>query len=350
MVSFIIPAHNEEASLPRTLEAIQETARVLKLDYEIIVVDDASTDRTAEIAREKNATVVPVQHRQIARTRNSGARAAKGDRYFFIDADTTVNPRAVASALRALDKGAVGGGATVWFDGPIPLYISLISLFVGIISKAIGFTGGAFMFCTSEAFHKGGGFDERLFASEEGAFALSLKAQGRFVILWERVVTSGRRVRTTNGLQIFALCVRGALSPVKTLTNRASVQKIWYDSNRSGDDKLPNTFVVKFSNAIALVFILILLSGPIWRFIPWTLTPLETPVGKFRFICRFIIAHTSLRCWPITAALLYTLARQKPNIQSLKLLLLTLLCVLQAYSATRAVIWLWTQIHKWIFG
>ncbi len=57
----------------------------------MIVVDDASTDATPEIAAQNNARVVSVNHRQIAATRNSGARAAQGERLFFVDADTTIH-------------------------------------------------------------------------------------------------------------------------------------------------------------------------------------------------------------------------------------------------------------------
>src|ERR1700677_4385804 len=99
MISFIVPAHNEESCLGRTLRAIHDSARVIGQPYEIIVVDDASTDATAEIARQHNATVVPVNHRQIAATRNSGGRAARGERLFFVDADTIINSRAVTAAL-----------------------------------------------------------------------------------------------------------------------------------------------------------------------------------------------------------------------------------------------------------
>jgi glycosyltransferase involved in cell wall biosynthesis len=49
MISFIVPAHNEQACLGRTLQAIQESARVEGQSYEIIVVDDASTDATATL-------------------------------------------------------------------------------------------------------------------------------------------------------------------------------------------------------------------------------------------------------------------------------------------------------------
>src|SRR4029079_8077114 len=110
MISFIVPAHNEQASLGRTLEAIHEAARAVGQPYEVIVVDDASTDTTPEIAAQNNARVVSVNHRQIAATRNSGARSAQGEGLFFVDADTSIHVRALASALRAMDKGAAGGG------------------------------------------------------------------------------------------------------------------------------------------------------------------------------------------------------------------------------------------------
>ena len=131
MISFIIPAHNEQAGIGRTLEAIHEAARAAGQPYEIMVVDDASTDATAEIARQHGATLLPVNHRQIAATRNSGGRAAHGDRLFFVDADTTINPRVVAAALRVMDKGAAGGGAPARFEGDVPLYAPLLLWWLG---------------------------------------------------------------------------------------------------------------------------------------------------------------------------------------------------------------------------
>ena len=53
MISFIVPAHNEQACLGRTLQAIHESAQAVGRPYEIVVVDDASTDATSEIARAK---------------------------------------------------------------------------------------------------------------------------------------------------------------------------------------------------------------------------------------------------------------------------------------------------------
>jgi len=197
MISFVVPAHNEQTCLPATLAAIHHSARTLDLTYEIIVVDDASSDATAEIARANQARVVSVNHRQIAVTRNSGARAAKGERIFFVDADTSINPRTLHEALTAMNRGAVGGGGAVWIDWreALPFYGYIITILAVTFPKLIGFTGGAFMFCTREAFQATGGFDERFYWSEEGEFTLALRREGRFFVPWRPVVTSGRRLR-----------------------------------------------------------------------------------------------------------------------------------------------------------
>src|SRR5215813_13197634 len=127
MISFVIPAYNEEALLGRTLEAINAAARELGQPSEVVVADDASTDRTAAVARAHGARVVPVNYRQIAATRNAGARAATGDLLVFVDADTVVTRAAVRRAVGAMRAGAVGGGCGFRFDGPVPLYGRLLA-------------------------------------------------------------------------------------------------------------------------------------------------------------------------------------------------------------------------------
>src|SRR5206468_11328581 len=94
MISFIVPAHNEELLIGQALSALLKAAQANREFFEIIVVDDASTDRTAAIAREHNVRVISVNHRQIAATRNAGARQARGEYLFFVDADTLATPEA----------------------------------------------------------------------------------------------------------------------------------------------------------------------------------------------------------------------------------------------------------------
>src|ERR1700692_862009 len=125
-LSFIVPAYNEERGLGATLDAIRQSASVTGEPYELIVVDDASTDRTSAVAPRRGATIIRVAHRQIAAARNAGARAATGDLLFFVDADTSVSAEILRSAIAAIRDGAVGGGAPVAFDGPVPLYARLL--------------------------------------------------------------------------------------------------------------------------------------------------------------------------------------------------------------------------------
>src|SRR5947207_15317715 len=107
LISFVIPAWNEESVLGPTLEAVSVATRHLTVSSEVIVADDSSTDRTAAIARQHGARVVTVHHRQIAATRNAGARAAQGDLLLFIDADTLSTPEAVCAAVEAVRPAAI---------------------------------------------------------------------------------------------------------------------------------------------------------------------------------------------------------------------------------------------------
>jgi glycosyltransferase involved in cell wall biosynthesis len=349
VISFIVPAHNEQACLGRTLEAIHQAGRAIGELYEIIVVDDASTDETAGIARRQNACVVSVNHRQIAAARNSGGRAARGERLFFVDADTIVNSRAVASALRAMDKGAVGGGGPTWVDRneKVPLYIRMLALFAVVLPRVIGFSGGAFMFCTREAFQATGGFNERFYWGEEGLFALALKREGRFVGLSERVLTSGRRFRRISGLQMIGGLVRMAFSPIKSFTHRSFGEKVWYDSNRADDDKMPNSLAAQVSNGLILVILVVALTEPIWTRLPWSFTPLDGLFGKTRIMVNALICHLGLLLfWPVAAILLVNLLRQKRWTGLMQSGALISFCLWNAWGATRVVVQFW----PWLLG
>ena len=103
MISFIIPAYNEAEYLGDTLDAVHEAMRGIEVPYEVVVANDASTDDTAQLAASRGARVVDVAYRQIAATRNAGARAARGQYFVFIDADTRVNhARLGAGRIRCL--------------------------------------------------------------------------------------------------------------------------------------------------------------------------------------------------------------------------------------------------------
>src|SRR5260370_4802694 len=91
MISFIVPAYNEELELSSTIAAVHAAVSGAGQAYEIIVVDDASTDATAELAAQAGARVISINRRQIAAARNAGARAAQGEKLVFCAADARVN-------------------------------------------------------------------------------------------------------------------------------------------------------------------------------------------------------------------------------------------------------------------
>jgi glycosyltransferase involved in cell wall biosynthesis len=227
MISFIVPAHNEEALLGATLWALHESARAAGEPYELIVADDSSTDRTSSIAAEHGARVVPVRRRQIAATRNAGAREARGDVFFFVDADTLASAAAVRAGVRALRRGAVGGGCMFRFAGRVPLWARLVYPAGAAAGRVFQLIGGCFLFCTREAFRQAGGFDEGCYAAEEWGFIKALKRRGRFVIPRETVVTSARKLRTLTARQLLGLLLRLAVRGPRAYRSREGLD-LWY--------------------------------------------------------------------------------------------------------------------------
>jgi glycosyltransferase involved in cell wall biosynthesis len=195
MISFIIPAYNEERLLGRTLEAIQKAAKDVDVNYELIVVDDNSSDNTGKIANDLGATVVNVNHRQISAARNAGARVANGSLLVFIDADTVISTEILRSTMIAVNHKAIGGSAAFRFDGHVPLYGRVIQWLLYRIYRLGKVVGGSYLFCTREAFERVGGFDETVYGGEEMILSRSLKKLGGFILLKQTVLTSGRRLR-----------------------------------------------------------------------------------------------------------------------------------------------------------
>ncbi len=229
MVSFIVPAYNEEFELPGTLQAICDAAG--DRPHEIIVVDDASTDRTAEIARHAGTKLISINRRQIAASRNAGGRAASGQILLFVDADTRINGKHVSGAIAALEQGYSGGGARVAVTEPIPFWTRLLVNVFCAIYFAVNLGAGAFLFTTRRNFEAIGGFDEDLFIGEEVYFSLALRKLGRFRILAEPIVTSGRKLRLYSTLEILRHSFRVILKGPRIARSRKGLE-IWYDGKR----------------------------------------------------------------------------------------------------------------------
>jgi glycosyltransferase involved in cell wall biosynthesis len=239
MLSFIVPAYNEEHELPRALASIRAAAEASGQSFEIIVVDDASTDGTAEIGRDAGAIVVPVHYRHIAAVRNAGARVSRGDILFFVDADTCIAPAHVTGALAALAAGCAGGGARVIPEEPVPWWGRIfVKIFSALYFTVSNLGAGAFLFTTRENFHAAGGFDEQFFAGEEVYFTMALKKLGRFKLLREPIVTSGRKLRMHSAAHILARSFAIIVGGKRVVRSRDKLD-IWYDGQRETKPREP---------------------------------------------------------------------------------------------------------------
>jgi glycosyltransferase involved in cell wall biosynthesis len=211
MLSFIVPAHNEERWIGSCLASIRTAMEKVAEPYEVIVVDDASTDSTRQIAEGMGVRVIPAELRKISAVRNVGARVACGEMFFFVDADTQVNEDAIRAALDAIHAGAVGGGCVPDLDGTIPLWGRIIHLFACAAGRVIRLVGGCFVFCTRKAYEATGGFFESLYAGEDIAFVCALKKVGRFVVPKPTVMTSARKLDVAGPWQVIGLLVKIAV-------------------------------------------------------------------------------------------------------------------------------------------
>lgn len=239
-ISVVVPAFNEERLLGETLRrlriALESISRV-GWDSELIVCDNNSTDRTAELAREAGATVVFEPVNQIARSRNSGAAAATGDWLVFVDADSHASPELFAEVAREIASGTcLAGGSVVELDEQYAVGSRVVGLW-NWLSRTFTWLAGSFIFCETKAFRAVGGFSLELFAAEELELTKKLKAlareeRKRIVILDRHPLrTSARKMRLYSTKEQTLFLLRTIFTWGRTLNKREACHQ-WYDGRR----------------------------------------------------------------------------------------------------------------------
>lgn len=199
-------------------------------------MNDASTDATAALAEAGGARVLTIQRRQIAAARNTGARSAQGDVLFFVDADTQIGPQHVSDARAALENGYVGGGARIEIKEEIPRWSRVFVSIFGRLYFGANLGAGAFLFTSRDLFERAGGFDEQCFAAEEYYFTRALKKFGRFRLLSDPVVTSGRKLRLYSAREILG-GLMGILFGGKRAVRSRDRLDLWYNGRRETEVK-----------------------------------------------------------------------------------------------------------------
>lgn len=233
--TIVIPAHNEANFLPSTLETLAKTFAEIDYAGRIIVVNDSSTDATAEVAISHRADVVDVSLRNIGAVRNAGAKLCQTPWMIFLDADTLLPAQTLAAALDQLATGVAGGGAAVEIDPQKKLSIFKWAMFYGvkIAWQSIGgWAAGCFMFCQREAFESFGGFDEEFLATEEYFFSKAIAKKGRFVLLRQPVITSARKLEAYSTLELVRFVTLPIMRPTRLFKSKVGLE-ILYDDAKS---------------------------------------------------------------------------------------------------------------------
>lgn len=240
-ISVIVPAFNEERLLGASLAAIRTSCTAFEARgwrWELVVCDNNSTDRTAEIARAAGARVVFEPVNQISRARNAGAAAASGGWLVFVDADSAPSRELFSEAAAAIAAGrCVAGGCTVAFPQDAGAAPRLAVGLWNLVSRCMRWAAGSFMFCEAAAFRAVGGFSDELYASEEIELFRRLKRfarrERRRVVILHRhpLLTSARKVRLYGWGELALFALRALASPRRTLRSRAACYS-WYDGRR----------------------------------------------------------------------------------------------------------------------
>ena len=199
LISVVIAAYNEEKDLPKCLTAIT-TQDFPKDDYEIIVVDNNSTDKTAEIAKSFGARVVQESKQGNTPAVKKGMDSATGEIIANTDADTVVFPDWLSTVKEIFaDKDVVGatGSAYVKTGNSLFDYISrkTYDIFLGF-NFLIGKTHitGFNMIVKKSAYDEIGGIDERFTMSPDVDLGLRIGKKGKVVFSTKlKALTSLRR-------------------------------------------------------------------------------------------------------------------------------------------------------------
>jgi glycosyltransferase involved in cell wall biosynthesis len=220
-LSIIIPALNEEKSLPTLFESIKD--QEFK-DYEVILADSGSTDKTPEIAAEYGVKIIKGGLPAVGR--NAGAKEAQGEWLLFLDSDVFLSGK----FLKFLIEEAEEVGADAATCAAVPLSDKLLDQVMHDVANAyIQLTqyfyphAGGFCILIKKSLHQQiGGYNESLKLAEDHEYISRAKKIGKFKILKKpKIYVSVRRFESDGRLNVAAKYVacevyRALLGEIKT--------------------------------------------------------------------------------------------------------------------------------------
>lgn len=240
ILSVVIPAFNEEKVLAVNIQRVREACEScpdIRDNYELIVCDNNSTDRTAAIAQASGCKVVFEPINQISRARNTGASAATGQWLLFVDADSWPSPELMADTVAILRSAEyIGCGSTIRIvDGPWWFKFGWESK--NLSMRLLKWCPGGFILCRRDAFNEIGSFPLDHYIFEEADFVKQLKKRAtrcgqKFTVLHRHPFNASGRKGARYGFWSWTwTAFRFWLSPGKLARDKAFASK-WYKDQR----------------------------------------------------------------------------------------------------------------------
>jgi glycosyltransferase involved in cell wall biosynthesis len=251
LISVIIPNYNGSAFIGKCLEAVFASTYG---NFEVVVVDDASTDNSVEIINRYPCRLLRLDTRSGAgAARNHGAGNSRGEVLFFTDADCLMRPDALTRANHAVSEhaGAIIGGTYT----PLPFDTDFFSAFQSLFihysetkKKEPDYIAGHAMVIDADLFRKSGGFrEEHIPVPEDVEFSHRLRRTGCRLVMKPGILVT----------HIFNFTF------LKSLRNAYRKSKYWTRYSLANQDVLADsgTASVELKVAVACLFLNILFVG-----------------------------------------------------------------------------------------
>ncbi len=290
MFSVIIPAKNEAGMIGQCIRSINDKSNYPKNDFEIIIVDNGSSDNTVDIAQSEGAIVFVKPGLTISGLRNFGASISKGSILVFIDADCTVNPDWLKTARKYIERSDVVcfGSAPVIPEKPTWVQKTWFKVRTrGECVSEVRWLESMNMFVRKEIFQMINGFDESLVTCEDVDISYRLSKYGKIISdpsisvvhhgEADRVSVFFRKEKWRGKSNYKGLFVHGLkIDEIPSL-----VLPLWYGL----------FFLIFVTN-----FFLPLLLNSITFFLLWQLPPLSMTILKLRGKKDELVSYIQLYC------------------------------------------------------
>lgn len=204
VLSIVIPTKNEEKCLPDLLESIRRQ-NFPATDYEIVVADNKSKDKTREIAKKYNCRIV--KGGMPGPGRNFGAAAAKGEILLFLDADTKLlTKNFLKKSIEEFERRRLDIAVPEAFikgKKIDKLFFEFWNHLVKVSQYIMPYAGGWCIFSTKKIHDKIRGFDEKIILGEDSDYAQRAAKIGKFRMLKSiRIQVSPRRFKKEGYLKV----------------------------------------------------------------------------------------------------------------------------------------------------